>query len=446
MALSANTVWEVRNSGADTNGGGFVTGASGTDWSQQDAAQYNVTDGVTAGTSTITSATANFGTDVVGNLIYVQGGTGSITAGWYEITGRTNSTTITVDRSTGLTAGTGVTLNIGGALATITKVAALCTTDRQIGYVKATADYTLGTGISWSGGGGNSGPRLIGYTTTRGDGGRATVKATAGITMFTLGNFIMRLENFVIDGDSQSGSRGVTSNAQGQVYNCVIKNCTHGGWVGSGGGKLVRSEVTACGSTGTNGAVVLSSSDAVVDCDIHDNTTVGVYSSGVVIVTGNKIYNNTGASSDGLSFEGNGGTVERNTVYGNGRDGAIARFSYSMRCVVKNNLFVGNARYGLNGSGFGSTYVIPDWSHNAYYNNTSGARNNLSAGEDDVTLTADPFTDAAGDDFTLNNTAGGGAACRAAGYPAYLDIGALQHQEISGGGMLRALSLSGGLI
>ena len=64
MALSANTVLEVRNGGSDTNGGGFVTGAAGTDWSQQDAAQYSVTDGVTAGTTTITSATANFGTDV----------------------------------------------------------------------------------------------------------------------------------------------------------------------------------------------------------------------------------------------------------------------------------------------------------------------------------------------------------------------------------------------
>src|SRR3989344_5109514 len=118
MALSANTIFEVRTSGSDTNGGGFVTGASGTDWSQQNAAQYAVTDGVTAGTTTITSATANFGTDVVGNIMYVEGGTGAVAAGFYQITARASSTSITVDRSTGLTAGTGVTLNIGGALAT----------------------------------------------------------------------------------------------------------------------------------------------------------------------------------------------------------------------------------------------------------------------------------------------------------------------------------------
>src|ERR1043166_7369624 len=117
MALSANTVFEVRNGGSDTNGGGWVTGSSasgGTDWSQQTAAQYSVTDGVTAGSTVITSATAAFGTDVVGNIIYVQGGTGAVSSGWYQIISRTSSTTITVDRLTGLTSGTGVTLKIGG--------------------------------------------------------------------------------------------------------------------------------------------------------------------------------------------------------------------------------------------------------------------------------------------------------------------------------------------
>jgi hypothetical protein len=41
-----------------------------------------------------------------------------------------------------------------------------------------------------------------------------------------------------------------------------------------------------------------------------------------------------------------------------------------------------------------------------------------------VTLTADPFTSST--DLTLNNTSGGGALVRAAGYPAYLDGGAWQ--------------------
>lgn len=103
MALASTIGWEIRTSGVNTNGGGFKAGASGTDWTQQDSAQYAVTDAVTDGTTTITSASANFGTDVVGNVLYIQGGTGAIAAGWYEIITRASSTTITVDRSTGLT-------------------------------------------------------------------------------------------------------------------------------------------------------------------------------------------------------------------------------------------------------------------------------------------------------------------------------------------------------
>ena len=115
MALSASSVWEVRTTGSDTNGGGFVTGASGTDYTQQNAAQYSLTNGVTNGTTTI--ATISAAAVMIGNIAYVQGGTGSVVAGWYQITGASAGVSITVDRSTGLSAGTGVTINIGGALA-----------------------------------------------------------------------------------------------------------------------------------------------------------------------------------------------------------------------------------------------------------------------------------------------------------------------------------------
>ena len=87
-----------------------------------------------------------------------------------------------------------------------------------------------------------------------------------------------------------------------------------------------------------------------------------------------------------------------------------------------------------------------------WYNSTTTVRNfhqrfnaigNMGAGDsnegdwpvtDEIMLTADPFTSAT--DLTLNNTAGGGAACRAAGFFAYSDLGALQHQD-SGGGSAR---------
>jgi len=65
----------------------------------------------------------------------------------------------------------------------------------------------------------------------------------------------------------------------------------------------------------------------------------------------------------------------------------------------------------------------------------------------EITLTGDPFTDSANWDFTLNNTAGAGALCRAAGVRSYRDVGALQHQDAggSGGGVAKLIG-PGGLI
>ena len=77
MAITTTTVLEVQHGGSDTNGGGFdPTMAGGTDYSQTTSAHISVTDGVTNGTTTITSATAAFTSGVVGNLVYVSGGAG----------------------------------------------------------------------------------------------------------------------------------------------------------------------------------------------------------------------------------------------------------------------------------------------------------------------------------------------------------------------------------
>jgi len=54
--------------------------------------------------------------------------------------------------------------------------------------------------------------------------------------------------------------------------------------------------------------------------------------------------------------------------------------------------------------------------NNAYGSNTNGARNGIPVGTNDVTLTANPFNNAGSGDFSLNGTAGGGAACKGAGF------------------------------
>lgn len=194
MALSSTIVWEVRTGGVDTNGGGFKTGASGTDWSQQNAAQYSVTDAVTNGTTTITSATASFGTDVVGNVLYITGGSGSIVAARYEIVSRTNATTIVVDRSTGLSAGTGATLIIGGALLTLATLEG-----SNVGGNKAwiqSGTYSLTSTLTLTASASPDGTALIvwrGYQTSRGDntGTRPTItSSTNSLALIDTGSSI----------------------------------------------------------------------------------------------------------------------------------------------------------------------------------------------------------------------------------------------------------------
>ena len=113
--------------------------------------------------------------------------------------------------------------------------------------------------------------------------------------------------------------------------------------------------------------------------------------------------------------------------------------------MVMNSVFAGNGTYGINSdttnyTASGRNQLLMDY--NAFYNNTSGARNNVPSGEHDVTLTGDPFTNGGSLNFSLNNTANQGAALRGTGFPGglqaggtgYLDIGMLQHQDLGGSG------------
>src|ERR1044071_7124465 len=106
MAISVNTYWDVRTTGSDNNGGGFVIGSSGTDYSQQDASQYSGTNlASTNGTtnpSVVTSATHNFVAADVGNIIRITAGS-NWTTGYYQIVS-VSSNAATLDRAVGTAA------------------------------------------------------------------------------------------------------------------------------------------------------------------------------------------------------------------------------------------------------------------------------------------------------------------------------------------------------
>lgn len=444
MALAATMVWEVRTGGSNNNGGGFKAGAAGTDRSQQDAAHV-VFDGTTvkmtsSGTTATVTLTGHTGVAAdVGNVVNVTGGTNA-TAGLYEITAA-SSTTWTLDRnwcSGAVTNGAG---NMGGAFATPQKAFTAMTVAGQSTWIKS-GTYTTATGwtFAFTSGGISDYVVVRGYTSTRGDRStRPILRATAGsFTVVALQASIF-LDNLEIDGNSQTSIRGVAGGDYNGLFDCVVRNCTNSGIVLSTSyTKIARCEVTGCTTSGAavNGCTLIEG------CYIHDNTVAGISGSPYSVIDC-VVANNTGASSDGINLTNNFiALVTGNTVHGNGRHGIIVAYT-TMSGPIVNNLITNNGGYGLafGNSPTNSTSFFFQGNYNAFRSNTSGSRQYVQAGDHDVTLSADPYTDAAGGDFSLNNTAGGGAACRAAGFPGvfpggtttgYRDIGAIQHQDAGG--------------
>ncbi len=443
MALAATGIIEVRTTGSDLNGGGFNSALGGTDYSLQDAAQATGT--VTSSGTTVTATTGIFTSAMVGN--YITDGTT-----WKEITAFTSSLIVTVDSAPSWTA---VSIKVGGALATPAAALALLTVHGLTAYVKSTGTYSISAGLAFpspSGGNPYDGKiRLAGYSVTRGDEGKATIQASSGsFTMLTLGQSGAIAENLIIDGNNQTTIKGVDNlGTYNGLYNVKVLNCTNTGVdTNSSTGYLEKVEVTGCSSAP---AVIIGGTypHQLLGCNIHDNTVTGVSATGTSGVAAHvlndcEITNNTGASSDGVSCDYAVSLISC-TVSGNGRDGFRSTVSPpGLLGLVRNNIFAYNGGYGINlTTSVGGTQIWSTFGNNAFLTNTSGPRNNNSAQAGDVTLSADPFTNKSGGDFSLNNTAGGGASCRAAGYPGvfpgaattgYLDIGAVQHADPAGGG------------
>jgi hypothetical protein len=110
---------------------------------------------------------------------------------------------------------------------------------------------------------------------------------------------------------------------------------------------------------------------------------------------------------------------------------------YKRQGEVHNCVFYGNGGYGVGGADVHRQIV-----NCAFGSNTSGnVEGTVTYQVGDITLTADPFVDNAGDDYRPNNTAGGGALLRGASSPwlgdyqtTQGDVGALHHEDPAGGG------------
>lgn len=438
MALSANTVWEVRTAGSDTNGGGFVRGAAGTDFSQANSANSgssnkSTTNAVAAGTTTITSATANFTAAIVGNIVYFAGGTGSIAATWRQVTAFTNSTTITID--TLIASSTGMTMNIGGAMGSLGNVGALILQSHAV-FIKSGTYSITSASTNIPGGCFSSSAALIqiqGYGVSRNDFGTAPVLQASGISTFTIltvSGVGPLLQNLTFNGASLTSSRGLsmTSGAtSGLAYLCTGENCTNSALVVATNQAVLHT----CQATGCSTAVAISAQNCF-QCESYLNSFSGFSGASESIYSFCLAYRNSGTTSDGFAPAGNAILLNCDS-YGNGRDGVRAAGTI----MVINCIAEANVGYGVNGNS-----QVARITNLGTYNNGSGATN-LTATVGDfsfglVAASSSFFVSALSGNFALNNTAGAGAAARGAGLPGefpagtttgYIDMGGAQHPD-----------------
>lgn len=455
MAISASTVWEVRTAGSDTNGGGFVTGAAGVDYSQQDTKRtagnnQSATDVVANGTTTLTSVGAAFTSDLIGNIIYLAGGTGSLTAGWYEVKTVTNFTTITVDRT--VASGTGITMNIGGALGSPGMLGARMATSHKA-WIKA-GTYTITSATTNITGGcfsnGSSNLQIEGYQSSRGDRGTPPLLQASGISSATFwamsGNDGATI-NLAVDGNTITSGRGFSLSSRQTLSLCVALNCTNSGIVGAA--STSTTIFYRCVAYGCNFG--FAGNFIAVECGAASNSSSGFSMSAGICVDCVSVLN----TSHGFTTGDQNSNFQRCTAYGNGGDGFRLGFS---TCLLVQCLSEGNTGWGYNITS-GSLLAIGLF-RCASYNNTSGRLNNTAqiGDTDGVSGSGSFFTNAAGSDFTLNNTAGGGAAARSIAIThvistalgvtnaTYPDLGALQALiTASGGGMLVHPGMEGGM-
>lgn len=381
---------------------------------------------------------------MIGNGIQITGGT-NFNVGIYNVSNVSVGVNMTLVGPTNADSGVGAsgTANVGGALAS-PGMAGLAMANIGAGnlFIKTgTYNITSNTqniaGGCFKAGNASTGVNsfifIHGYNAIRGDlqlinfpsaGQRPIIKASSltSPTLIQLGNANC-IECVQIDGQAGTSTGVIGLNCIGS--NEIVSRCLFTGRASAtiSGGTVVFCEMSSAGPlSGGNlfGCVAHGSSGngftsvfSAVNCISYNNTSSGFTIGNLVIA--NLIncisYGNTNGFFNGGSGQG----------------------------IFINCLAVSNSLFGF--TSFTPNTITQFLSHCAAYANTSGNVDTTSASpainDSFTTLTADPFTNAAGGDFSLNNTAGGGASCRAAGIPGvfpgglttgYPDIGAVQSQ------------------
>jgi hypothetical protein len=192
-----------------------------------------------------------------------------------------------------------------------------------------------------------------------------------------------------------------------RAYNCYIKGGANYvvGHPGLGGDGLILDNCWLdCQDTyGTTAAVEFATEGAMlINTLITDAAGAGVLIDDTSSIQRDalrtiKNCTITGCGGDGITYTGSGSGSDTNAT---------------QMTTILNTLITDCTGYAVDLDGF-SLPPDPGYiDYNCMFNNSLGSYNGVDAGPNDVTITTTPFTDAANDDYSLNNTATGGALLR----------------------------------
>ena len=381
----------------------------------------------TDGTAVVTGITT---TGVsAGDLLWVQ-----------TASGRQFSIIASVDSGTQVTCddtfvlGSGQTWAIGGKRATWDNSDSrlLFTANAKAGFIIETeTDQTLTSSITYSTNGNNS----SGFIHIRGasTATHPVILQTAssghfqGVNNVSAGWSFTNLK-FTNSGTTTSNTVAISFRSDNRhiVTNCIFGDATNTLYgalsIYTGGGAhfvvadcefqyLVRGPYSNTGIAATRDATY-------TNCISHDNGDFGFNVCSGESLINCIAYDNTGPGFllESVSSTTAGSALANCIAYNNTGDG-IQIESIHGSTTIKNCILVSNGGYGIEKDTASAdvTLTYNYFDNNAFYGNTSGevSANITTLGPNGhTTLTADPFTNAASGDFTINETSGGGADLR----------------------------------
>lgn len=392
-----------------------------------------LTDGaVGVATNILTSATGGFTAAMVGNaLTLIQSASFK---GHFWITGFTNANTITLDQnpqnlsSYTITIGGASTITNGGFVFIQGGSFAHAVAGNKI-WVKgpgaALGDYQPSVNQpTLSVSGTATAPVTVeGYGVTRGDGLRPTIVNNAGalVALAVSGQFNL-VKNLDLKNNSGTFAALAVSGTLNNFENCVMQGGTP---LSISANDSVYHRCEFKNSNASASGISLGGNFACLfdQCSIHGNGQHGV---DLGTAGGHRfqfcsVYANTLDGVNQPAGQGFGITITNCNLWNNGRDN-IRLSSTSANGIFRDvaiyrNILGKAVGYDLNYtvSDVSASLPMAEWAAvgfdcNAFYTTGTGRYHFLPANSGDLVLTASPFV--SDTDFTLNNTAGGGALIR----------------------------------